>query len=72
MVDREQSRERQTVLSYLEQARENWLTARDSAERAGGMSAALNGLEAEAMGTVDRLLEELSALGSTAINAAQS
>lgn len=56
-------------MSYLEQARENWLTARDSAERAGHMSAALNALEAETMGTVDNLLDELSALGATAIKA---
>jgi len=60
-------KEKQIVLSYLEVARENWLTARDSAERAGHMSAALNNLESETLGIVDGLLEELHALGRIAI-----
>ena len=60
---------KQVVHAYLEQARENWMDARDSAERAGHMSAALNGLEAETMGTLDRLLEELHALGAVAVQA---
>jgi hypothetical protein len=65
-------KEKQVTLSYLEQARENWLTARDSAARADHMSARLNNLEAESMATIDRLLEELHALGGVAIQAAEA
>lgn len=67
MSERSEKQERENLTSYLEVARENWLTARASAERAGGMSAALNGLEAESMRMLDGLLEELHALGGTAV-----
>lgn len=64
-------KEKQVVLSYLEQARENWLTARGSAERADHMNARLNNLEADSMGIIDGLLEELHALGGVAIASVQ-
>jgi len=59
--------EREVVTAYLERDRPTWLDARDAAQRAGGMSAALNELEAKAMARVDYLLEELHALGGTAL-----
>ena len=65
-------KQRETTISYLEKARENWLTVRASAERADHMNAQLNNLEAESMATLDRLLEELSTLGGVAIQHTES
>lgn len=65
--DTMENKEQQVTVSYLEQARLDWLQAKAAAERAGHMSAALNNLEAESMGRVDALLEELHALGSVAL-----
>jgi hypothetical protein len=52
----------EVVITYLEHERELWLPLHARAVRAGGMNAEFNAAEAEAMGRIDRLLDELSAL----------
>jgi hypothetical protein len=52
----------EVVIAYLEHERELWLPLHARAVRAGGMNAEFNAAEAEAMGRIDRLLDELSAL----------
>ena len=52
----------EVVIAYLEHERELWLPLHAGAVRAGGMNAEFNAAEAEAMGRIDRLLDELSAL----------
>lgn len=59
--------EREVVTAYLERDRLTWLDARARAQRAGGNSAEANAAEAKAMARVDYLLEELHALGGTAL-----
>lgn len=57
---------KEVVTAYLERERELWLPLHARAQRAGGMSADANAAEAEAMGRIDRLLDELSVLAITA------
>jgi len=62
-----ENKEQEVTVSYLEQARLDWLDAKAAAQRAGNMSAALNTLEAESMIRLNALLEELHTLGSVAL-----
>ena len=64
-------KDKQITISYLEEARENWLIAKASAERAGYMSSALNNLEGQCMEIVDGLLDELIELGGLAVRATE-
>lgn len=54
--------EKDVTIAYLERERELWLPLHARALRAGGNNAEANLAEAEAMGRIDRLLDELSAL----------
>lgn len=76
MVDREQPTQeidpREVTLAYLQRRREEWLPHYHRAQRAGGNSAEANLEAEEAFKPIDRLLDELNALGSTAVRAAQS
>jgi len=65
-------KEREIVLSYLEHEREVWLPLHQRAERAAGMSAEANAEEAVAMTRIDRLLDELNALGGVAVRQVQN
>jgi hypothetical protein len=64
-------KEREIVMSYLEHEREVWLPLHRRAERSAGMNAEANAEEAVAMMRIDRLLDELNALGDVAIRGTQ-
>jgi len=59
---------KEVIIAYLEDAREQWLESRAGAERAGHMSAALNSIEDQDMEYINTLLDEFNALGSLAVN----
>lgn len=59
--------QREVVVAYIERERELWLPAYHRAQRASGMSAAANVESAELFKPIDKLLDELSALGRTAV-----
>lgn len=62
-------KEKEVILAYLEVARDDWLIARETAERAAHGNASFNAAETKSMGTIDKLLDELNALGAVAVQA---
>lgn len=59
---------REIVTAYLERERAAWLPAHQRAARDGFMNAALNAEADEHMRKIDTYLEELHALGGTAVS----
>lgn len=59
---------REIVTAYIERERELWLPAHQRAARAGHMNAELNAEADKHMRQIDVYLEELHALGGTAVS----
>lgn len=62
--------QREFVLAYLQRERELWLPHHLRSERDGRMNAELNANADAFMPKIDRLLDELNALGRAAIGGA--
>lgn len=59
---------REIITAYLERERATWLPLYRRAERDGRMNARLNAEADAAFKPIDKLLEELHALGGTAVS----